>query len=210
MLPILCLMIHTMPNNPLPPPIPLDKPGAGVPWLERAYLRYYMKPFVAARSDWDKNWENFDYINTRLFEKIHGLTPAQLEQQILVPRLSGLENSSRYWSIAMTLEHLIIVGEKQKTLITALSQGITPPGRGDTATVKPKGGKPGDQQLAEYRAFIATLRPTLDPLKAAALKSRTRFPHPWMDKINARQWQWLYPAHTHVHYQQIKEIVKGL
>ena len=188
----------------------LDKPGAGVPWPQIAYLRFYIGPFVAGRSDWDKNWTLFDNVNNGILAKIENLTGPQLEKKILIRPLPALEDSSRYWSLAMTLEHLIIVGEAQKKIITALAQGIVPPGKGDTASVKPKGGREGRAQLADYKTFVASVRPALDPLRDKALASRAKFAHPWMGPFTALQWQWLFSGHTHIHYRQIKEILKGL
>ena len=60
----------------------LDKPGAGLPFQQWAYLRFYIGPFVAARSDWDKNWRIFDDVNARIFAKIEGLSDAQMEKRV--------------------------------------------------------------------------------------------------------------------------------
>jgi hypothetical protein len=188
----------------------LDKPGAGVPFLEWAFLRYYVGPFMARRSDWDKNWEIFDDVNRRIYARIDNLSAAQLEKKVLIPRLQAIEDSSRYWSIAMTLEHLVIVGSQIEKLILSLSQGVAPPGKADTASVKPKGGKDGLVQLAEYKKFVAGVKPMIEPVRDAALKSNAKFSHPWMGPFTALQWQWLFGGHTHIHYRQIKEILKGL
>jgi hypothetical protein len=188
----------------------LDKPGAGLPFQQWAYLRFYIALFVAARSDWDENWRIFEDVNARIFAKIDGLSDAQLEKRVLVPPIAGIEDSSRYWSVAMTLEHLIIVGGDVKKLIIALSQGIIPPGKADVADYKPRGGERGAPQLAEYRDFVASVKPEIEPLRMAALASKARYTHPWAGRFTALQWQWLLGGHTHIHYRQIKEILKGL
>jgi hypothetical protein len=188
----------------------LDKPGAGLPFHQWAYLRFYLAPFVAARSDWDENWRVFEDVNARILAKIGGLSGEQLEKRVLVPPLAGLEDSSRYWSVALTLEHLIIVGEDVKKLIIALARGAVPPGKAGVADYKPKGGKRAAAQVAEYKDFVASVKPAIEPLRAAALASKARYLHPWAGPFTARQWQWLLGGHTHIHYRQIKEIIKGL
>ena len=52
----------------------LDKPGAGVPWIEGLVLKYYIGPFVAARSDWQKNWDSFDAVNRKTLALAETLT----------------------------------------------------------------------------------------------------------------------------------------
>jgi len=54
----------------------LDKPGAGVPLHEILYLKLYLGPFVAGRSDWEKNWKTFDDVNARVLSRIDGLSSA--------------------------------------------------------------------------------------------------------------------------------------
>jgi hypothetical protein len=188
----------------------LDKPGAGLPFYQHLYLRFYIAPFVSARSNWEDNWKTFDGVNAKIFAKIGNLSPVQLEKRVLVPPLAGIEDSSRYWSVAMTLEHLIIVGDDVKTAIIELSNGYARNRKADVAAYKPKGGKEGSAQLAEYKAFVAGLRRQLDPVREPALASKARYDHPWMGPFSALQWQWLLGAHTLVHYRQIREIVKGL
>jgi len=124
--------------------------------------------------------------------------------------MPALEDSSRYWSVAKNLEHLVIVHDKIKKGILALSSGVVPSNKADTASVKPKGGKDGLQQLAEFNAFNASLRAAIDSVRDTALASKLKYAHPWFGPFTALQWQWLFGAHTHIHYRQIKEIVKGL
>lgn len=192
-----------------PQPI-LQPPGAGVPLPERLILRFFLGPFVAKRSNWEQNWQKFDSLNQKIFRLLDGLTTHQLQQKILVPPQRGLEDSSRDWSAAMVLEHLIIVGSVQKTAIIALSRGVVPDQKASTAAVKPKGGVDGLQQLEAYKAFLADVRASVDMVREAALKTNLAYAHPWFGPCNPLQWQWLYAAHTAIHYQQLKEIVKIL
>ncbi len=193
------------------PPKPISQqPGAGIPMPQQLYLRYYMGPFLAARSDWDQNWRNFDTLNEKIFRRVEHIPPAKMLQPVLIHPVPGLEDSSRNWSIAMTFEHLMLVGQAQVMIIRTLCDGTVPQGEARTADVKPKGGTDALEQIQNYKDFLVNLRTEIGPLKEAALRSTIKFAHPWFGPFTAKQWQWLFTAHTAIHYRQIKDIVKGL
>jgi len=187
----------------------LKPPGAGVPWYEFLMLRFYYKPFVAERAPWEQSTEGFAKITARMEKEIEGLTPEQLTKKILIPPMSGLEDSSRYWSAAMTLEHLVIVGRGMIGVVRNLSEGRVPPGKASTATVKPSGKFKPEDAVSAFRQFANVEFPALLP----SLKNRdskTTFGHPWLGQTTARGWYWLLAAHHAVHLKQLREITKGL
>jgi len=57
--------------------------------------------------------------------------------RVLIDRLPGLEDSSRCWSVWMTLDHLRITNAAFAEVITQLRNGQIPPGKASTAAVKP-------------------------------------------------------------------------
>lgn len=195
-------------QNPAAPPR-LDAPGAGLPLVQSFVARYYLGPFVAGRSDWDENLARFEAINGKILKTIEGLSDAQLAQRALVPPQPGLEDSSRHWSIAMTLEHLAHVGMNVRELIAALSKGVVPPVEVDIAKVKPLGKMAATEAVAAFREFAATTRSFLQA-QVGDRRSASALRHPWFGPFRAQQWQWLLAAHAGVHYKQIKEIKKQL
>jgi hypothetical protein len=187
----------------------LDKPGAGLPLLESLYVRWYLGPFVAARADWDKDSEAFNALGAKILKTVEGLGEEDLSRRVLVPKQRGLEDSSRYWSAAMALEHMVIVGEGQKKIVIALANNIVPDLKVDTGKVKPAGGMPAAETVSAFRALIATAEAEI----ARAAKdrdSKARLHHPWFGPINARQWHWLMQAHLRIHLNQIRAIVSQL
>jgi len=187
----------------------LAPPGAGLPFLTALFARYITGPLIAANSDWDKNASHFEQINHKILLELQGLDPGLLEQKVLVPPQAGLEDSSRYWSISMTLEHLCIVNAAMKRVILALGNGITPEGEASTAAVKPAGQTPSSQVVQEFSAQVATLNDDLTK-GVKDQTSKIRFKHPWFGPMTARQWQWLLPAHAGIHLKQIRAIKRGL
>jgi hypothetical protein len=187
----------------------LDKPGAGVPLFQKLFFTWWLRPFVAARSDWEADSRGFEALNRKIFKALEGLDEAALQRRILVKPITGLEDSSRYWSAAMTVEHLLIVGEGIKKGIIALSNGIVPDRKIDTAKVKPKGDGSATATIAAYRAFAETAQRDIDA-KVGDRKSKATLFHPWFGPFTAHQFHWLLTAHAAIHLKQIRQIVEGL
>ncbi len=194
------------------PPIPLAPPGAGIPLPHRLFLRLFVKPFRANRSSYEQSAALFEKSVRRIRRELEGLSEAELTQPVLVKPLRGLEDSSRFWSIAMALEHMVIEGRQISIVIRALDADRAEwlEGRkADTATVKPTGERFAREALADFRKFAEQEAPGmwrgLNGPQSDAL-----FLHPWFGKMNSRAWFWLLGAHNLIHLQQIREIKKGL
>jgi hypothetical protein len=132
---------------------------------------------------------------------------ANAARRVLIRRPVGLEDSSRNWSVWMTLDHLRIVHERMTAVIAALLNGHIPPGAASTAAVKPEAG-------VDERAFPAW-EASCDALLAvmtlpADFKTEARFPHPWFGPLNAAGWVALAATHHAIHRVQIERILAGL
>lgn len=187
----------------------LDKPGAGVGLLQGLVMKFYIGPFIAAKSDWDADSQAFFNSSKKILSLVEGLDEAQLSQKVLVPPQRGLEDSSRYWSAAMVLEHLMIVGMGMRDIIIRLSQNKVPPGKADTARVKPLGKTPPAAVFASYKNFVETVLDQID----AGVEDKTGkavYLHPWFGKFTAHQWHWLLAAHNDIHLKQLHGILAGL
>jgi len=87
----------------------LDKPGAGLPLIELAVAKYIMFPMLRSLASKEKAIDVFAEESEKIIALIAELKSDLLTERRLIPRLKGLEDSSRYWSVAMTIEHLVIV-----------------------------------------------------------------------------------------------------
>lgn len=189
----------------------LGAPGAGVPWYVRLVMRHYIGPCVAAKADWAAETQRFADTNAAILALAEKMDNGQLQKRLLVPRLRGLEDSSRYWSAAMTLEHLMIVGTGMRDIIIRLSQGQVPPGRADTARVKPQGKLPAQTVLANYKSFISTLMPQIETAVPPEKRDGAlTYAHPWFGGFTLRQWHWLLAQHNAIHLRQLQEIAARL
>ena len=187
----------------------LDKPGAGIPYFNRLFLRFFVKPFVAAKTPWKNSEKLFYRISEKILQETQGLSEEQLRKKVLVKPMRGLEDSSRYWSIAMAIEHLNIVGKKMAFGISEISQGRQIAEVADTAKVKPLGEMSAKQAIEEFRQFVEKDFPRLAHF-VSEKDSSLKYGHPWFGEMSARQWYWLLPMHQNIHLQQIREIKKSL
>ena len=185
----------------------LAPPGAGVPFFHQFIFRFFVGPFVAGRTSWNESEQNFFKIGQKILSEIESLDEKQLNVRILVPPQLGLEDSSRFWSVAMCLEHMIIVGEAIMGGITQLTNDETPAITVDIAKVKPFGVMPAQECVDEFKFFInEDYRSFLKTIKNK--NSNLKLNHPWFGQFNAQQWFWLLSTHQSIHLKQIREIKK--
>lgn len=191
----------------LPPPIPLDKPGAGIAWYKKLVLRLYVLPFVGRKTSFAQAKLNFTKITEKILLEIESLSDQQMQTQILVKPIQGLEDSSRFWSIAMTLEHLFIVGTKVMNGISALQRNQLPLEVADTAKVKPLGQMRVSDAITLFKQFAVVTFPSIPE---SICKHSLKYAHPWFGPMTAKEWYWLLGMHQGIHLKQIREIKKGL
>jgi hypothetical protein len=189
----------------------LQKPGAGLPFLEYLLARYWILPTASRKTTWEQSVEQIVRESNRIFEMTATLSPEQLGEKVLIKRIPGIEDSSRYWSVAMTMEHLIIVGTGMTDIISSLSNGKKPPIEPDTAKVKPHGTLPVAQARQALKDFTTRASEKLlasGPTAIGDRNSPTTLKHPWFGELPARKWIWVFGLHHSVHRRQIAAIIR--
>lgn len=180
----------------------LAPPGAGIPWLERLGAR----ALIALRGcRYTPAWA--DRVIRDECAAVLALAAAHPEVagvRVLIPRLRGLEDSSRYWSVFMTLDHLRIVNLGVAEIITQLGRGEVPGRAVRTAEVKPS--PEVDQAVvpafaASCAAVIAAASSIDDP------RATPRHAHPWFGPFSAAQWHTMAGFHLRLHRAQVKAIL---
>ncbi len=184
----------------------LAKPGAGLPFVEWLVAKYIVFPNRFRSTTIEQAIEQFKVEGKKIIELVSGLSDEQLTQRRLIPRLRGLEDSSRFWSAAMTIQHLNIVGEGMLGIIVSLSRGNNVlPSRG-IADVKPTVDVDAQEAIANFKELTANfgrLACKIDFEKHSDLKH----PHPWFGPLNARQWTLFAAPHQAIHRKQIEAII---
>jgi hypothetical protein len=184
----------------------LAPPGAGLPKPELFIAR-----LIFGLQRRTGNQSSFNARFTQERETIRRLTqscdPASAATRVLIKRVPGLEDSSRYWSVWMTLDHLRIVNHGIAKTIETLAKEISRPGQASTAAVKPN----ASVDSAVVGAFEKSCDAVLGAATAAPnLKTRARFTHPWFGPLDASGWHAMAASHMAVHRKQIERILAGL
>jgi hypothetical protein len=196
-----------MPNEPDAPK--LQPPGAGLPFLHTLFLRRWFLPRYLRRRDWAAREAIFRRHGERLVELCRSQPHDLLHRRALVGPMVGLEDSSRYWSVAMVVEHLLIVGGLQSRLIRELSFGRVPVENASIASVKPKGALDVDELLPRFIAFLDEFDALVDS-GLGDRRSPARFPHPWFGPLTAEGWHGVAALHQGLHRRQAEAILRAL
>ena len=187
----------------------LAPPGAGVSALERWVGRRVLLPLYHRRLAWEHVPEHVERQAAALLGPAARLDEPRLTRRVLVPRMIGLEDSSRHHSYAMVLEHLTIVGERATEIVVDLAAGRPPAGAVRTADLKPAGATTGAAAIEAYTAWVARFRRRV--LDAAGdRQSPLRFEHPWFGPLDARRWLCFVPFHQAIHLRQARAIRRRL
>jgi hypothetical protein len=184
----------------------LAAPGAGLPGYELQIGRV-----LFALRAWTHGRRRIDALfrqeRALIAELVKGCPAGRLGERVLIPRPRGLEDSSRHWSVLMTLEHLRIVNLACASIIRELSEGRVPAGKASTADVKPS----PDVTESVLAAYEASCDEVLAAVASAKdLDDAARFPHPWFGPMSARRWHVLAAVHLGLHRRQIESILVRL
>jgi len=187
----------------------LGKPGAGLPFYEWALAKYFIFPHRFNTVSNEQAIKDFEKESEMILSLSRGLSPTEFCEKRLVKRLRGMEDNSRFWSVAMAVEHLIIVGTSMRGVILALSNGETKMPETTIADMKPNPNVDSTDLLAHFDQMSQKFVRTANSAKIDAFPQAT-YPHPWFGPLNARKWLSFAAPHQRVHRQQIEEIISLL
>ena len=184
----------------------LAPPGAGLPKIELFIARLILRRRLRGGTRESFN-ADFKRERERISNLYRNCDPEAAARRILIKRLRGMEDSSRNWSVWMTLDHLRMVNGAIAHTIDRLSRGIVPKVSASTAAVKP--GQMADASVAaEYESSCESV---LEAAKAATeLKTTARYAHPWFGLLDAFGWHGLSGYHMGLHRVQLELIIEGL
>lgn len=183
----------------------LAPPGAGLPLIESWIVRLLGRFSIRRRFSKESAFEEIERTTQRLLEKTAPLSLEELTTPKLIPRPRGLEDSSRFWSPSMVLEHLCITGRGNANLIILLSNGRHSDRVVDTATVKPTGRDPAEVR-EEFRTLHHGLREQLAKAAGPQWDGPTHA-HPWFGPLTAADWVRMMATHMLLHEKQMDLIL---
>jgi hypothetical protein len=184
----------------------LAPPGAGLPAPELfiARLLFGWRSLTGSRAVFNAR---FNAARRRIGELVGSCDADTASRRVLIRRLPGLEDSSRNWSVWMTLDHLRIVNLGVARTIELLGNGRVPTEAASTARVKPSPG--ADASVREtYEAACDKFLRAVETV--ADLKTPVRHAHPWFGPLDAYGWHGLGAGHMGLHRGQIEEILRTI
>jgi hypothetical protein len=197
----------------------LDAPGAGLPRLENSVLNAAFKLSAMVASS-RRALTKFRRETNTILEIVNELNVNVVSQQYLIPRVIGIEDSSRNWSVLMVLEHLSVVNQGIMEIIQQLCEMDSAAGatnenstvnlvKVEIADFKPNPDV-DESVIVRYRSTAAMYGNAIETIFAdpqQTLKTDMRHLHPWFGKLSAHQWHCLAAAHQQIHRRQIRKIL---
>lgn len=184
----------------------LQPPGAGLPWWELWVARHLVFPYVCWRTRWEESARLFQAEGLRVLQLWDQTPAADRLRPVLIRRVTGIEDSSRNWSIVMTVEHLTIVGRGIHGIIAGLRAGQVRPEQVRIQDVKPTGNIAPEVVRAEFEHLLADTAAAEAVEPAIPAGAGPRYQHPWFGPIDAHQWHCLLGIHQQIHRKQIEAI----
>lgn len=188
------------------PPPQLAAPGAGLPKIER-FVANLMIRWKAARSTRTQAAATFESERAAILSLLQGRGEAALVRPVLIKRLPGLEDSSRYWSLLMVVDHLRIVNRNIAGVIAMLGEGRKSEREASIAAVKPSP-QVTEAVIAEFDQGCNDFAKTVAEIPD--LKTALKFSHPWFGPMDATAWHFMTGFHMQLHHKQMKLILAGL
>jgi len=180
----------------------LDAPGAGLPAAELLIARWRFGRALK-HGNRESFIRQFQLEREKIRELVRCHDADSAARRVLIERVRGMADSSRFWSIWMTLDHLRIVHLGITRTVSLLLAGKRPPGKADTAAVKPSADVTGIVVDEFEKSCDGLLKVATD---AADLRTQLRHEHPWFGPLDAFGWLALAAGHLGVHREQIERI----
>ncbi|MGV3662197.1 MAG: DinB family protein [Prosthecobacter sp.] len=185
----------------------LAPPGAGLPKLELLVARLLFA-WKSRQGGHAHHAGVFCREHDAILLLARSCTPEQAATRVLIPRLRGMEDSSRFWSVWMTLDHLRITNVGFAGAIRSLRQGVVPGHKASTAAVKPSPGL--DESVVGAFEQSCSVFLKASRVEGTSLATLARYPHPWFGPLDAAGWHAIGGFHMALHRRQIESILAGL
>jgi hypothetical protein len=184
----------------------LESAGKGLPAIDAMFLKHIGFPILKRTVSWEKGMELFEREGQRILDDVQGLDESVLFQKVLIPKTTGIEDNSRYYSPAMVLWHLIYVGETIRDGIISLSRNEQL-----DFVVKIENFKPfveiSDTIIKDFKLFLQAFRRSIEE-RVGDRYIRNYHAHPWFGPLNPHQWLIMSAVHQIVHRRQLEKILE--
>jgi hypothetical protein len=181
-----------------------------LPPVEAWLARYVLFPLATARLKRPEAMAMVPRLGQQILAACQQMPPAQQMERRLIARFPGIEDSSRFWSLAMTMQHLYITGDAMANITQRLAQGQTVADVVRIEDVKPPEQLEPAEVAARYAQFLSGYAARMEALATASHWKTHRHMHPWFGAITAHQWLCLNGLHHQIHLKQVQQILLQL
>lgn len=187
----------------------VGKPGQGLPFLEWFIAKYFIFPSVYKKTSLEEAKTTFSNESKKIINLTSNLDNEKMSTRCLIERPRGLEDNSRYWSVGMAVEHLVIVGNGIGNMISELANGGTNRPTVKIEDVKPDPNSDPAKVISDFKEMSENFLKDI-PLSELENFDHVTHDHPWFGPMNAKQWYILAGRHQGVHRHQIEKIIEKL
>ncbi len=184
----------------------LQKPGAGLPNMERLFIKNILVPLTSRIFTWNTALYLYKREIKKITKLVQSLEQKALQHKTIIDRTFAIEDHSRQFSVNMVVEHLTITGHGIMEVIDTLSQEKEVPKEIKIEDVKPFENK--ENSLKDLLAFTHKYENFINDLSKR--KSNAKKAHPWFVELNNFEWSVFIFMHTFIHRRQIKAIISQL
>ncbi len=192
--------------------VKLETPGAGLPILESTVLKFGFRALTKFKSR-DYFACLFQDEADKIMQLVKSVEAKQGKQMTLIKRVRGMEDSSRNWSVYMTLQHLNMVNHGLSEVVKKLcSDSVAGGEEKSLSEIKIEDVKPDPEVGGEViSAFDKINQITMKKVsRIEQLNSSEKHKHPWFGMLDGFQWFALLGIHMGVHRKQIERIITNL
>lgn len=184
----------------------LAEPGAGIGMIEMGLLKAVIKPILMRGVQAERSIQKLRQGECQLEDELRQFNPERLTEQILVPRIWFIEDSSRFWSVAMLFRHITKVNLSIAKAIEykmSLGDESASAAKERLKAVKPEVEFNQIQEIQNYRGSVLRLITAVEKTSERELQTNT-LPHPWFGQLTYAEWTWFAGFHMTVHSRQLK------
>ncbi len=183
----------------------LDQPGEGLPSVELLLSRmiFAVTRLTDSRAS---ALRRLAAEGGRICALVGALDDNAGARRVLVPRLLGLEDSSRFWSPFMVVEHLVIVDTNMFRIMSDLVAGQAHPHEARIKDFKPAPAA-GRTALVSFQKLVGEFEANVP--RWPDLHTRCRHGHPWFGALDAHAWLCLAGMHHAIHRRQLEHLLKS-
>jgi hypothetical protein len=144
--------------------------------------------------------------SNRILDQIQSMDEERGRRPVLVKRLLGLEDSSRYWSPFMALEHMVTVDRSIMDVMEELYRSPESLSEIRIADLKPQR-TTGSEMVSIFQRTVGDFVVRLDRLPD--LRTPARHAHPWFGPLNGHGWLCMAAMHHIIHRRQLEHILRA-